>query len=188
VDERCLIPRPETELLAEEVIKISSKNTEVLDLCTGSGAIAIAVKKESDSTVCAIDISKDALSIAKENAELNNAEIEFIESNLFSGIIGRKFDVIVSNPPYIRSQDILTLQKEVEDFEPKIALDGGEDGLYFYKLIAKEVKNYLKEGGVLLLECGYDQARNVKELLTEAKSVEIIKDYENIERIVKAVF
>ena len=188
VDERCLIPRPETELLAEEVIKNCNENTSVLDLCTGSGAIAIAVKKESKAVVTAIDVSAGALSIAKENAKLNNAEIEFIGSDLFNGVTDRKFDIIVSNPPYIKSEDILTLQKEVKDFEPNIALDGGEDGLDFYRKICSNAKNYLNDNGILLLECGYNQAQEIKNLLVDAKSVEIIKDYENIDRIVKAVF
>ena len=188
VDERCLIPRPETELLAEEVIKNCNENTSVLDLCTGSGAIAIAVKKESKAVVTAIDVSAGALSIAKENAKLNNAEIEFIESDLFNGVTDRRFDIIVSNPPYIKSEDILTLQKEVKDFEPNIALDGGEDGLDFYRKICSNAKNYLNDNGILLLECGYNQAQEIKNLLVDAKSVEIIKDYENIDRIVKAVF
>ena len=188
VDERCLIPRPETELLAEEVIKNCKENTFVLDLCTGSGAIAISVKKETTAIVTAIDVSKDALDIAKENAKINNADIEFIESDLFNDIIGRKFDIIVSNPPYIKSDDILTLQKEVKDFEPNLALDGGKDGLDFYRIICSNAKNYLNDNGILLLECGYNQAQEIKNLLVDAKSIEIIKDYENIDRIVKAVF
>ncbi len=190
VDERCLIPRPETELLAEEVIKSCKENTYVLDLCTGSGAIAIAVKKESGAIVTAIDVSKDALDIAKENAKINNADIEFIESDLFEGVSegpDRKFDIIVSNPPYIKSEDILTLQKEVKEFEPSLALDGGKDGLDFYRIICNNARNYLNDNGILLLECGYNQAEEIKNLLVDAKKVEIIKDYENIDRIVKAV-
>ena len=101
---------------------------------------------------------------------------------------GVKFDVILTNPPYIKSEDILTLQKEVKDFEPLIALDGGVDGFDFYKKICKGISNYLVDGGVLLLECGVGQAQEIAKLLVDAKSVEIIKDYENIDRIVKAVF
>ncbi len=188
VDERCLIPRPETELLAEQVIKLCNKDGEVLDLCTGSGAIAVAVAKETSAVVTASDISENALEIAKENAKINDAKIEFLSGDMFASVKDRKFDMIVSNPPYIKREDIDCLQKEVKEFEPSLALDGGEDGLDFYRLIAKEVKGYLKEGGVLLLECGFDQAEEIKGLLKDAKSVEIIKDYENIERIVKAVF
>jgi release factor glutamine methyltransferase len=188
VDQRALIPRVETELIIDQAKKVVNSNSVVLDMCTGSGAIAISVKKETNAIVTAIDVSKDALDIAKENAKINNADIEFIESNLFNGIIGRKFDIIVSNPPYIKSEDILTLQKEVKDFEPNLALDGGADGLDFYRIICSNAKNYLNDNGILLLECGYNQAQEIKNLLVDAKSVEIIKDYENIDRIVKAVF
>jgi len=187
VDERALIPRPETELLVENAIKSINENSLVLDLCTGSGAIAIAVNKETNAKVTAVDISKLAISLATENALLNNADIEIIESDMFSNLEGRKFDVIISNPPYIKSNDILTLQKEVKDFEPNLALDGGEDGLDFYKNIAKNVHNYLNDKGVLIMECGYDQAEDIKNLLIGFKHIEIIKDYENKDRIVKAV-
>ena len=156
-------------------------------MCTGSGAIAIAVKKQSKAEVTAIDVSLDALSLAKSNAQINNAEIEFVESDLFSSISNRKFDIIISNPPYIKSCDISQLQKEVKDFEPIIALDGGEDGYDFYRIIASNAKNYLNENGILFLECGMGQAQAIKDMLTDFSSVEIIKDYENIDRIVKAV-
>ena len=106
---------------------------------------------------------------------------------MFTSLDGRKFDVIISNPPYIKSQDILTLQKEVKDFEPKMALDGGESGYDFYRIIADNACNYLVEGGILLLECGEGQAQDVAKMLGSFNSVEIIKDYENIDRIVKAV-
>ncbi len=186
VDERVLIPRPETELLVETALKSIEKDSKVLDLCTGSGAIAISVKKESDATVYASDISKDALALAKENASINDAQIDFIESDLLNDV-DEQFDVIISNPPYIKSQDILSLQKEVKDFEPIIALDGGADGLDFYKRIAKDCVKNLKPNGILLLEIGFDQAEQVKNLLTNFNSVEIIKDYENNDRIIKAV-
>lgn len=187
VDERVLIPRPETELLVENSLKYIDKTKNVLDLCTGSGAIAISIKKQTDAIVSAIDKSVDALCLAKENAKLNEVDIEFIESDMFSKIDGRKFDVIISNPPYIKSQDILTLQKEVKDFEPIMALDGGESGYDFYNIIAENAPKYLNEGGVLLLECGVGQAQDIAKTLTAFSSVEIIKDYENIDRIIKAV-
>ncbi len=187
VDERVLIPRPETELLVENVLKITNENSAVLDLCTGSGAIAIAIKKQSHAKVSAIDISEDALIVARKNAEENSADIEFIKSNLFDKIIDRKFDVIVSNPPYIKSADIEHLQAEVKDYEPLIALDGGVDGLDFYREIAKKSAKHLNKGGVLLLECGIGQADNVANELVDFTSVDIIKDYEGIDRIIKAV-
>ncbi len=187
VDERVLIPRPETEVLVENALKTINKDSKVLDLCTGSGAIAIAVKKESDATVYAVDVSKDAIDVASNNAKLNDADITFIESDLFSGVCEKDFDVIISNPPYIKSSEISTLQVEVKDFEPILALDGGNDGLDFYRIICEKAKDYLKKGGVLLLECGEEQASAIKELLIGYQSVEIIKDLEKVDRIVKAV-
>ena len=187
VDERVLIPRPETEILVENALKHINKDSVVLDLCTGSGAIAIAIKKESGAKVFAVDISQDALDLAKENAIKNCADINFIQSDLFKNLQGQKFDVIVSNPPYIKSEDIKSLQREVKDFEPILALDGGKDGLDFYKQISKEIKNYLNENGVVLFECGEGQAQDIKDMLIGFMSVEIIKDYNQIERIVKAV-
>lgn len=187
VDERVLIPRPETELLVLNATKLVKDGDKVLDLCTGSGAIAIAVKKEREVFVTAVDKSVDALSLARENAKLNDAEIEFIESDMFSALNDRKFDLIISNPPYIKSEDVLTLQKEVKDFEPVMALDGGKSGLDFYKIIAENVKQYLNPNGALLLECGIGQAEDVAKLLNGFNSVEIIKDYENVDRIIKAV-
>ncbi len=187
VDERVLIPRPETEILVENALKHVDSTSKVLDLCTGSGAIAIAIKKEKDSNVFAVDISDSALELASQNAKDNNADIKFIKSNMFENLVGEKFDVIVSNPPYIMSQDILTLQNEVKDFEPHLALDGGEDGFDFYKIIANNVKDYLTDNGVVLLECGINQAQEIKNMLIGFNKVEIIKDYNGIERIVKAV-
>ena len=162
------------------------KTKTVLDLCTGSGAIAVAVKKESDAKVTASDISANALALAKENAKLNDADIDFINSDMFAEIDG-KFDVILSNPPYIEKSEIKSLQKEVKDFEPVLALDGGEDGLDYYRIIAKESKNHLNAKGVLIVEIGYNQAEKVKEMLTDFSYVEIIKDYEGMDRIIKAV-
>ena len=188
VDERVLIPRPETELVVENAIKCINKESKVLDLCCGSGAIAIAVQKETGATVTAVDVSQDAIELAKENAILNSADIEFIKSDLFNELENRKFNVIISNPPYIKSADISTLQKEVKEFEPVLALDGGEDGLDFYRNICSKAKDYLTEDGVLIFECGIGQANIIKDMLADCSSVEIIKDYENIERIVKAVF
>ena len=187
VDERVLIPRPETELLVENALKYVDKDKTVLDLCTGSGAIAIAINKKTQAKVTASDVSEKALILAKNNAEFNGAEVEFVESDMFSNLQGRKFDLIVSNPPYIKSGEIKELQTEVKSFEPILALDGGLDGLDYYRIISKNAKDYLTENGVLFLECGYDQAEQVKALLNGFKKVEIIKDYENIDRIIMAV-
>ena len=187
VDERVLIPRPETELLVENALGFINKDSEVLDLCTGSGAIAIAVQKESGARVTASDISTEAISLATENAKLNCAEIEFLQSDAFENLKGREFDVIISNPPYIKTGDIDGLQKEIS-FEPKIALDGGEDGLDFYRIIAKNAKKHLKKGGALFLEIGETQAEEVVKLLKKAEEIKVIKDYEGKDRIIKAVY
>ena len=185
-DGRALIPRPETELLAENALKYLDGGKSALDLCTGSGAIAIVLKKKSGAEVTATDVSGDALALAAENAANNGAAIEFIKSDMFAELGDRRFDVIVSNPPYVASDEIETLQREVRDFEPRIALDGGRDGLDYYRIIAKEAKSHLKDGGILLLECGENQADAVIELLYGYKNAEKIKDLENIDRIVKA--
>lgn len=188
VDGRVLIPRPETEELVLRAKEYIGKESHVLDLCTGSGAIAIAIKKETDATVTAVDISEEALELARENAKINGAEIEFIKSDMFSSLENRKFDVILSNPPYIKSEDLAGLQKEVKDFEPMLALDGGEDGLKFYKIIAENVRNYLNEKGVLLMEIGYNQSEEVKGLFSRYKEISTIKDLENKDRIIKVVY
>ena len=188
VDERVLIPRPETELLVYTAKNCIESQDVVLDLCTGSGAIAIAIQKETKAKVYASDVSQDSLDLAKENAQQNDAQVNFILSDMFENLGQEKFDVIISNPPYIKREDIKSLQREVKDFEPLLALDGGEDGLEFYKIIAQKVKNHLKEKGVLLLEIGYNQAEEVKDLFREYSEIEVIKDLENNDRIIKVVF
>ncbi len=185
VDENVLIPRPETEELVSEAIKVVNKDSKVLDMCTGSGAIAVAIAKQVGCDVDGVDVSSKALEVAKQNAELNDANITFIESDLFANV-SEKYDLIVSNPPYIRTADIENLSKEVK-FEPKLALDGGVDGLYFYRRIAEKAKEHLNENGVLLMECGYDQKQAIMDLLSGFSSVTCIKDLEGKDRIIKAV-
>jgi HemK-related putative methylase/protein-(glutamine-N5) methyltransferase, release factor-specific len=186
VKEGVLIPRPETELLTEEVIKLAEGKT-VLDLCTGSGAIAIAVKLETSCTVTASDVSDVAIEVAKRNAELNGVEIEIIKSDLFNDITG-KFDIIVSNPPYIPTADVAGLMSEVKDYEPLLALDGGADGLDIIRRIAEDAKTRLNDGGILLLEIGIGQADAVTALLSGYADVTVMNDYDNIPRIVKASY
>ena len=191
VDERVLIPRPETEELAMLVVGVAEEGQSVLDLCTGSGAIAVAVYKELEKynrkvKMTATDISADALALAKENAEANEADILFIQSDLFSRIRGR-FDIIVSNPPYIPSADIEGLQKEVKDYEPRLALDGGADGLDIYRKIAQESGKYLNRGGIIILEVGEGEAQEVIKLFKSASYSMIIKDFNGIDRYVKIV-
>lgn len=169
VDENVLIPRQDTEVLVEEVISIANKINakKILDLCTGSGAIAVSLAKYIEkSKITAVDISKKALNIAKINAKNNEVEnqITFIESDLFKNIPKGKYDIIVSNPPYIKKDIIRTLNKDVQK-EPKIALDGGYDGLEFYRKIIYKAYEYLKFNGYLCLEIGYDQKKEVIELI-----------------------
>lgn len=171
VDQDVLIPRPDTEILVEEVIKISKKvgAKKILDLCTGSGAIAVSLAKYiPNSKLTGVDISSKALRIAKLNARNNNVEdrITFISSNLFDNVPEEKYDIIVSNPPYIKSKVIKNLNKDVQN-EPKIALDGGFDGLDFYRKIIKKADEYLKFGGFLCLEIGFDQREEVMKLIEE---------------------
>ena len=171
VDENVLIPRQDTEILVEEVIDIAKKikAKRILDLCTGSGAIAVSLAKYLDDVeIIATDISKEALRVAKKNAINNYVEdkITFIESILFQNITKTKFDIIVSNPPYIQKSVIKTLSKEVQN-EPYIALDGGNDGLDFYRKIAKNGYEYLKFGGYLCFEIGYDQKESVTQIIEQ---------------------
>lgn len=189
VNESVLIPRPETELLVEQAILTAKgkENPKILDLCTGSGCIAIALSKELNVEVDAVDVSEKALETASENAKINNAQVIFKKSDMFDSLDGEKYDIIVSNPPYIKSKDVEGLEREVKDFEPITALDGGEDGYDFYRIISNKVKEYLAPNGVVLLECGIGQAETVAEMFRNVGKTQIIKDYENIERIVKVV-
>lgn len=188
-DTRALIPRFDTEILAEQAIKTVNKKERptVLDLCTGSGCIGIAVKKNCDCEVYASDISEEAITLAKENADYNGVEINFKSGSLFAPFKKDKFDIIVCNPPYIPSSDINGLDSEVKDYEPRLALDGGVDGLNFYRDICVQAKKHLKKGGYLLLEVGINQADDVVKML-DGYEVEVIKDYNNppVDRVISA--
>ena len=187
VNENVLIPRPETEELVAIALKNINSNTTVLDMCTGSGAIAITINKQSKATVTAVDISEKALEIAKTNAKNNDANVNFIQSDMFNNVSG-KFDVIISNPPYVKSGDIENLQREVK-FEPVIALDGGQDGLDFYRIIANDGAKFLNDGGLLFVEYGINESEQIKDILNGSnnfKNVEVIKDINGIDRIIKA--
>ncbi len=191
VDERVLIPRPETEELAMMVVSAAEEGYSILDLCAGSGAIAIAVYKELEKCgrpckMMAADISAEALELAKENAEENGAEITFVQSDLFSRIRGR-FDIIVTNPPYIPSEEISTLQREVKDFEPRLALDGGADGLEYYRKIAANVGKYLNRGGMLIMEVGAGQAQEVVKMFRGSMYCLIAQDFNGVDRYVKVM-
>lgn len=189
-----LIPRQETELLVEKCIELARENfkvPEILDLCTGSGCIGISIAKFLEtSRVTASDISSYALEIAKRNAKNIGVDnrMNFKCGDLFGSLDkSKKFDLIVSNPPYIETHTIEGLQAEVRDYEPRIALDGGSDGLDIYRRIAKEAPDFLNSGGYLIMEIGYNQGHSVTSLLSEHyRNIETVKDIEDNDRMVIA--
>ncbi len=188
VDERVLVPRFDTEILIEEALKSIKPGSKVLDMCTGSGCIIITLTKEAGITGTGTDISNGALEVARLNAERLEARCEFIKSDLFENI-AEKYDMIVSNPPYIKTSDIEGLEKEVKDYDPILALDGGADGLYFYRKIISGAGDHLNNNGRLLFEIGFDQAEEVSGLMKESgyKDVKIIYDLGNNPRVVCGV-
>lgn len=197
VDCNVLIPRQDTEILVEEVLRILQDGNSILDMCTGSGCILISLLQFSNHCKgLGVDISGEAVAIARENADLilrkseesiQNTErsYSFVKSDLFQEIKGT-YDIIVSNPPYIKSDVITTLMPEVREFEPYQALDGKEDGLYFYEKIIMESKKYLNKEGSLFFEIGYDQAIDVQALMKEAGfiNINVVKDYAGLDRVV----
>ncbi|MCR5256024.1 MAG: peptide chain release factor N(5)-glutamine methyltransferase [Acetatifactor sp.] len=188
VSKDVLIPRQDTEILVEEALKNTYDGMSVLDMCTGSGCILISILNyKNDCKGLGVDLSEAALEIANENANklIPEKDFRFIKSDLFEKVEG-KFDVIVSNPPYIRSDVIETLEPEVKDHEPRMALDGEGDGLIFYRRIAKECLPHLNGGGYLLFEIGFDQGMDVKNIMVEEnfKDVTIVKDLSGLDRVV----
>lgn len=207
VNQNVLIPRMDTEILVEEVMRQLNDGSRILDMCTGSGCILLSLLYYSnDCEGVGVDISEEALDVAKDNAgrlilddtfdllfktggmgkkHLDEDKIEFIQSNLFNDVRGR-FDIIVSNPPYIRSDVIPALMEEVRDYEPILALDGKDDGLYFYRKIIEKSPDYLNPGGLLFFEIGYDQAHDVVALMEKAgfKDVTVVQDYAHLDRVV----
>ena len=204
-----LIPRPETELLVEAVMKTvksealsvtssgenSSRITHYalqsfLDLCTGSGCIALALAREfPDAVVQGTDLSKEALAYARKNARANAiSNVRFSQGSLFEPVKGKKFDIITANPPYIRRDEVQTLQREIRDWEPVAALDGGMDGLNFYRDILSSAGCFLNPGGFIFLELGYDQADDVQKIARAEgfREITVINDYAGIGRILKA--
>lgn len=185
VSHEVLIPRQDTEILVQEVLKVSGGKT-VLDMCTGSGCIIISLAKLGDiKSGIGVDISEAALQVAKENNNRLGVNIRFLRSNLFEELQG-KFDIIVSNPPYIPTSDIETLMEEVKTHEPVIALDGREDGLYFYRCILQEGIHYLNPNGFIFFEIGCNQGMDVSKLLKESgfQDIRIIKDLAGLDRVV----
>ena len=185
VNKDVLIPRQETELVCEQLLKRIDKKSKVLDLCCGSGVIGITAALAKGASVDIADVSKKALKVAKQNAKLNKANVQLIESDMFEEITDM-YNVIVCNPPYIESDVIDTLDDSVKNYEPKIALDGGDDGLDFYRQIAIVAPHCLFKNGLLVLEIGYNQGEAVKALLEEKFEVQVLKDYSDNDRIVIA--
>lgn len=201
VNEHVLVPRQDTEVLVESVLEVLEPGMKVLDMCTGSGCILISLMKlygtsqaettgevtEDEKMLCGVgvDISEEALKVAKANGEKIGVKAEFIQSDLFENVRG-EYDVIVSNPPYIRTAVIEELKEEVKCHDPFIALDGKEDGLYFYRKIVEKSLEYLSDGGRLLFEIGHDQGEEVKKLMEQAgfTGVTVKKDLAGLDRVV----
>lgn len=191
VNENVLIPRQDTELLVEKVVEYIRTRTDevkILDMCTGSGCIAISINRMCDNAkVFAVDLSQEALEVAKKNNELNKADVTFIHSDLFEKIQD-EFDIIVSNPPYIKTEEIEVLMDEVRVHEPRMALDGDGDGLKFYKKIAIEGRQYLRKNGIMFFEIGYDQGESVPDILNinGYTDINVYKDLADNDRVVIA--
>ena len=186
VNEYVLIPRQDTEILVEEAMRYLHDGMRILDLCTGSGCILLSLLHYSnDCEGTGVDISKEALQVAVQNAELLGIKADFLKSDLYEKVTG-KFDLLVSNPPYIERKVIPTLMEEVREYDPYIALDGGEDGLDFYRRIIGGAQDYLKRGGQILMEIGSGQAKAVSELLREAgfKEIDVCRDFAGLDRVV----
>lgn len=186
VDSSVLIPRLDTEVLVEYILQ-HEKNVEGLDVCTGSGCIGISLKKLGRfENITAVDISEEALQVAKKNAKFHNVKIQWIQSDMFQDIPQMSYDFIVSNPPYIRSDIVEELDDEVKKHEPRLALDGDADGLRFYRILADEGRKYLKKDGRIYLEIGFDQAKQVRDLLLAAGfyDIHVIKDLADHDRVI----
>ena len=191
VNKNVLSPRNETEIMVEQALQIlkNIKNPRVLDLCSGSGIIGITIKKKiQDAVVTCLDISKKALYVAKKNAKIHGADIKFVKSNMFEILKKEQsYDMIISNPPYIKTSDLASLDDEVKKNDPLIALNGGIDGLEFYKTISHNAQNYLKNDGVILVEIGFNQASQVKKLFqNNFENIQVLKDYGGNDRVIIA--
>lgn len=194
VDENVLIPRQDTEILVEEALKRMDEGSSeegqkitVLDLCCGSGCIGISVKKlRPDAEVTLTDLSEAALRIAEKNADALQADVKLCQGDLFEGVQGKKYRLLLSNPPYIPSRVVDTLMPEVREHEPRLALDGAEDGLVFYRRIAKEAPQFLEDEGYVLFEIGFDQAEDVRKILVDAgfEQIQVRQDYAGLDRVV----
>lgn len=187
ISDKVLCPRPETEYLAEQVIQNSKDSDKILDMCCGSGCISVAVAMQANVTITACDISQEALEICAKNIEKHNLQekIKTCQTNMFENVEG-KFNIIVSNPPYIPTADIQSLDIEVRLCEPHIALDGGVDGLHFYKILLEQSPQFLVDNGMLAMECGINQAEQIVAMAEEKYNCKVIKDLQGIDRIIIA--
>lgn len=182
-----LIPRFDTEILCAEALELMSSDPAVLDMCTGSGCIAISLKCLCPKArVCACDISEKALDVARENAARNGAEVEFVQGDLFDHLQGREFDLIVSNPPYVTEAEYAALSPEVKDHEPENALVAGSDGLDIYRRLIPEAGRHLTKDGVLIMEMGCFQGAALKALMEDSgyRDIKIIKDLAGLDRVI----
>lgn len=187
VNSNVLIPRQDTETLVEEALKVIKPGMKVMDMCTGSGCVLISILKNAhDVEGIGYDISKQAINVAKENAKFNEVPAVFERSDVFEDVVENDFDVIVSNPPYIPTDVVATLMPEVSQFEPREALDGKGDGLYFYSKILEQCKNYMKQDGYILFEIGCEQGDAVSTMMRLAgfSEVRVIKDLARNDRVV----
>lgn len=190
VDQRVLIPRPETELLVDIILKrLAIHNLSAMslwDICTGSGCLAIAIKKQlNDLCVIASDLSVDALQLAQENAAVNQVDIRFYQGDLLAPFVGQKTNFIVCNPPYLSEHDYTTLDPHVKEFEPKLALVSGKSGFECYERLIQQLKKYVLPNGVVWFEIGINQAEQVCSLLHDYMNVRRIKDFAGIERFIE---
>lgn len=191
VDERVLVPRQDTEVLVETVLEYLEDDMEIMDMCTGSGCILISLAANKNLQFgLGVDLSEGALAVAGMNAQNNGcSDLNFLQSNLFEKLEGMKFDIIVSNPPYIQSDVIPTLMPEVREHEPMMALDGEADGLYFYRRITEQASQFLKQNGMVFFEIGWDQGEAVKDLMEAAGFHDVIvkKDLAGLDRVVYGI-
>ena len=189
VDKSVLIPRPETELLVERIIAEENDIKNILEIGTGSGALVIALAKKMNGIVIdATDISEDALRIAEQNTILNQVDINIFKSDIFDNVLN-KYDLIISNPPYISLTDYKQLPVEIKDFEPKSALLADDNGLFFYNKILQKAKDHLTESGKIYFEIGYDQAKKITEIAKENgfSNIKVFKDLNGFDRIVRII-
>ena len=185
VNQHVLIPRQDTEILAEKAEALLSQGMAALDLCTGSGCIAVALGKRTGAQITGADISAEALRIAREQAARHGVEVEFVRSDLFAAIAG-KYDVITANPPYVTEAEYAGLMREVRCYEPRLALVAGEDGLAFYRHIVPESRLYLRPGGWLAMEIGCTRAAAVRAMMEEHgfSQIEVLQDYAGLDRVI----